>query len=95
MDSKAQKIEGVEVDFAATVAGWKTTLFNCECHTFAQVIEQLMKATGCPFVEAQQQAQTVHVSGSAVVYRGTKTECERVAKILGSIGLLVDVSWGG
>lgn len=94
MDPKTEKIEGVEVDFASSIAGWKTTLFNCECHTFAQVIERLMKAVGCAFVEAQQLAQTVHTTGSAVVYRGTKADCERVAKVLGSIGLIVDVSWG-
>lgn len=82
------------MDFASSIAGWKTTLFNCECHTFAQVIEQLIKATGCSFADAQAHAHAVHHTGSAVVYRGTKPECERVARVLGSIGLLADVSWG-
>ena len=80
-------------DFSASVAGWKTTLFNCNCHTFAEVINQLMKAVGCPLAEASQLASTVHETGSAVVYRGTKPDCDRIAASLSSIGLVVDVSW--
>lgn len=94
MDPKTHTIERIEVeDFSASVAGWKTTLFNCECHTFAQVIEQLVTATGCSGAAASQLANTVHHNGSAVVYRGAKDECERVAKVLGLVGLVADVTW--
>ena len=93
MDPKAENIIKIELDFGATVAGWKTTLFNCECHTFDDVIGQLIKATGCSAATAAQLANIVHNSGSAVVYRGIKADCERVAGILSSIGLVTSVGW--
>ena len=70
---------------------WKTILFNCDCHTFETVIEQLMKAIGCDSLQAQRLAWVVHSSGSATVFRGKKEDCERVANVLGRVGLLVKV----
>lgn len=80
-------------DFGSTVAGWKTTLFNCDCHTFDDVISLLIEATGCSGARATQLANIVHHTGSAVVYRGTQAECEKTATILGKTGLKVSVSW--
>lgn len=71
--------------------GWQTILYNCECHTFAEAVEQLMLATGCNEVKASHLAQIVHNFGSATVYKGTREKCEAVADVLGSIGLLVKV----
>ena len=71
---------------------WKTILYNCNCHTFETVIEQLMKATGCDSLTAQRLAWVVHSSGSATVFKGKKDDCEQVANVLGRVGLLVKVS---
>ncbi len=72
--------------------GSKVFLFNCECHTFEEVIRQLIKAVpGMTRPQAEEIAWRVHTQGLAEVYRGGASECERVAKILGETGLVVQV----
>jgi hypothetical protein len=70
---------------------WQTVLYNCECHTFDEVIEQIMLAIKCTEQTASQYANTAHDLGSVAVYKGTKEKCEQVADVLGSIGLNVKV----
>ncbi len=72
--------------------GSKVFLFNCECHTFDDVITQLLKAVpGMTRPLAEETAWRVHTTGLAEVYRGGTPECDRVAKILGETGLIVQV----
>ena len=71
---------------------WITILWNCDCHTFEQVARQLMKAIACSYDEGMAIAGRVHNDGKAVVRVGAKTECERVGRILGEIGLRVSVT---
>jgi ATP-dependent Clp protease adaptor protein ClpS len=72
--------------------GHQVFLFNCDCHSFDQVITQLLKAVpGMTRPLAEELAWRVHTNGLAEVYRGGFEECERVAKILGEIGLIVQV----
>ena len=72
--------------------GSKVFLFNCECHTFDEVITQLLKAVpGMTRTLAEEIAWRVHNTGLAEVYRGGANECDRVAKILGETGLIVQV----
>jgi ATP-dependent Clp protease adaptor protein ClpS len=72
--------------------GSKVFLFNCECHTFEEVISQLIKAVpGMTRPLAEELAWRVHTQGLAEVYRGDASECDRVARILGEIGLIVQV----
>jgi ATP-dependent Clp protease adapter protein ClpS len=72
--------------------GSKVYLFNCECHTFDDVIGQLVKAVpGMTRGQAEELAWRVHSQGLAEVYRGGAPECERVASILAEIGLIVQV----
>jgi hypothetical protein len=40
---------------------------------------------------AEELAWRVHTQGLAEVYRGSASECDRVAKILGETGLIVQV----
>lgn len=70
---------------------WQTVLSNCNCHTFETVIEQIMKAIGCNSTKASQLANVSHQFGSVTVYKGDKEKCERVADVLGSVGLVVTV----
>jgi ATP-dependent Clp protease adaptor protein ClpS len=73
-------------------AGSKVFLFNCECHTFEEVITQLLKAVpGMTRPLAEELAWRVHSTGLAEVYRGGALDCDRVAKILGETGLIVQV----
>ena len=72
--------------------GSKVFLFNCECHSFEEVITQLLKAVpGMTRALAEDLAWRVHTQGLAEVYRGGASECERVAKVLGETGLIVQM----
>ena len=73
-------------------SGWRTILFNCECHTFDAVERQLIKAIRCTLSRARAISWEVHSKGSSVVYKGARERCEAVADVLGSIGLIVNVS---
>ena len=91
--SKEAVVRKVEDDSASDAdAGWKTILFNCECHTFDQVERILIKATRCSLAQARAWSNEVDKKGSAVVYRGPREHCEAVADVVGSIGLQVLVS---
>jgi ATP-dependent Clp protease adaptor protein ClpS len=70
---------------------WKTVLFNCDCHTFDQVENVVMKAIRCTLSRARQISAEVHARGSAVVYDGPLERCEAVAEVIASIGLRVEV----
>ena len=72
--------------------GGQVFLFNCECHTFDEVISQLLKAVpGMTRPLAEELAWRVHTTGLAEVYRGGASDCDRVARILGETGLIVQV----
>lgn len=70
---------------------WITILWNCDCHSFDDVATQLMKAIGCSHEEGMAIAWRVHNEGKAAVRIGPRPECERVARVLGEIGLQVTV----
>jgi ATP-dependent Clp protease adaptor protein ClpS len=70
---------------------WQAVLFNDEVHTFDEVILQIQKATGFSLERATEITWRVHNNGKAVVYIGSKTDCEKVAGVLGQIRLLVQV----
>ena len=70
---------------------WQVVLYNCDCHTYAQVIQQLMLAIGCSRDHAYELTWIVDHHGRASVYLGEKAECERVVRILRDIDLRADV----
>lgn len=72
--------------------GWKTILFNCDCHSFQEVAAQLVCAIQCDFQRGLALANVIHLTGSATVYRGARPQCELVAKTLAAIGLRVSVT---
>jgi hypothetical protein len=71
--------------------GWKTILFNCECHTFDEVERQLIKAVRCTLSQARRWSTEVDAKGFAVVYMGERERCEAAASVLAEIGLVVRV----
>jgi ATP-dependent Clp protease adapter protein ClpS len=86
-------VEDVETDLDDTSLDnpWQAVLYNCDCHTYAQVIQQLMLAIRCSQDQAYELAWIVDHHGRASVYFGEKTECERVVGILRDIGLRAEV----
>lgn len=70
---------------------WQTVLYNCNCHTYDQVIQALVVAISCTVEEAFAHAWTVDHHGQASVYRGEREECERVMLVLAEAGLKAEV----
>jgi ATP-dependent Clp protease adapter protein ClpS len=70
---------------------WKVTLYNCDCHTFDDVILSLQRATGCSLEKASFIANEAHFVGRAIAYEGPREECLKVRGLLTSAGLRVDM----
>ena len=89
MTPEVEEVEGTDVELAPP---WVTILHNCDCHTFDDVVRQLIKAISCSEDRAWEIAWEVHNTGKSVVKVGPETECVRVGNILGAIGLIVTVA---
>lgn len=75
-----------------TELSWQTILYNCDCHEFWEVVEQIMLAIKCTEPKASQYATIADSLGSVAVFKGSKERCEQVSDVLGSIGLKVKVT---
>lgn len=69
---------------------WIVILYNCECHTFDDVISILQKATGCSVEKGLAIALEVDTRGRAICFSGSRDECDRVAAIISSVRLQVE-----
>ena len=79
-------------DTGTGTGGSRVFLFNCDCHSFEEVITQLLKAVpGMTRPLAEELSHRVHAEGLAEVYRGGPRDCDRVARVLGETGLIVQV----
>ena len=86
------EVQDLESTDVAVSPPWMTILHNCDCHTFEEVVKQLMKAIGCSEDRGWELAWQVHNTGKAVVKVGPEAECVRVGNVLASIGLIVTVT---
>ena len=84
--------EDVTAELPELAPPWMTVLHNCDCHTFQEVVKQLMKAIACTEARGWELAWEVHNTGKAVVKVGSEIECVRVGNVLASIGLVVTVT---
>ena len=71
---------------------WNVELFNCYCHTFDEVVDQLIIALGCKGMFACELAGLAERFGSIAIYKGSKGECNRIASLLRSIGIQAEVN---
>lgn len=62
-------------------------LYNDEIHTFDEVINQIIKATGCNQSRAEALTLEVHNTGKAAVFEGAMPECLKVSGTLEEIAL--------
>ncbi len=79
------------IDEVKTQQPAKAILFNDEVHTFDEVINQIMKATGCDLPTAEERTWEVHNAGKSCVYTGELVKCLQVTSILEEIELMTQV----
>ncbi len=65
-------------------------LYNCDCHTPDEVVEQLLKATEHPIQRCIDIMFEAHTRGRSIAYTGSSEACERAARILRQIRLQVE-----
>lgn len=66
-------------------------VYDNDTNTFDEVIWILQQATGCSLQEAEMETWEVHYLGKSVVHHASAEECERVAAIIRTIGIRVEV----
>ena len=71
---------------------WIVVVFNNDHNTFEEVTGILQQATGCTMQEAEMETWEVHHLGRSIVHHAECSECERVAGIIRTIGIRVEVS---
>lgn len=70
---------------------WRLFLYDDDIHTFDEVIEQLMKATGCSYSHAEKLTWQVHNEGKAMVHEGEFEECLKIDGVLKEIQLVTEI----
>lgn len=70
---------------------WRLFLYDDDVHTFDEVIEQLIKATGCAYSRAEKMTWQVHNEGKAMVHEGEFEECLRIDGVLKEIQLVTEI----
>lgn len=87
--STIDKPKVTDITGGRTGYGWRVILWNCNCHSFDDVIRALMIAIRCSPQRGEGIAWNVHNSGKAIVYEGHKERCEAVSEVLTGAGLRV------
>jgi len=66
-------------------------VYDNDTNTFDEVIWILQQATGCTLEEAEMETWEIHHLGKSVVHHASAEECERVASVIRTIGIRVEV----
>ncbi len=70
---------------------WVVVVYDNDFNTVPQVIGVLIAATKCSLTEAEIETWEIHHLGKSVVHHGDRPECERVAGVIRTIGIRVEV----
>ena len=76
--------------FLADIAA-RIILFNDEWHTFEEVIEQIILATGYKTTKAELMTHEVHTKGRSIIYSGDLGKCLHISEVLEEINLGTEV----
>lgn len=71
---------------------WKVVLFNCYCHTYDEVVEQIMITLKCGYASGCKYTDSAEQYGCVDIYEGSFSDCTKVANVLGSTGLDVKIT---
>ena len=67
-------------------------IFNNETNSMEEVVEILIRATGCDVQEAEIEMWEAHTFGKAPVHFAAKTVCEEAARVISSVGIKTEVA---
>lgn len=88
LEEKPTGVSEPEIEEETSVGfPFKVILYNDDWHTFDEVINQIIKATGCSYEKARDLTFEVHVKGKAMVFHGPLPECLKVSSVLEEIEL--------
>jgi ATP-dependent Clp protease adapter protein ClpS len=79
-------------DSSGGIGDWIVVVYNNDVNTWDQVVDILMRATGCDAEEAEIETWEIDNLGKSVVHYGAQEECERAASVIAQIGIRVEVS---
>ena len=84
------------VDLGALTARWMVVIFNNDATSMDEVVNILMEATGCDVHEAYIEMWEAHTFGRAPVHFASEQECEQVATVIQTVGVVTEVclEWG-
>lgn len=68
-----------------------TVIYNNDTNTMDEVVEVLMRATGCGPEEAAIEMWEAHTYGKAPVHFSSREECETVAATISKVGIRTEV----
>ena len=71
----------------------KIVLFNDEYHTFEEVIEQIILATGYRSAKAELMTWEVHTKGKSLIYSGDLGKCLYISSVLEQINLGTEIQY--
>ncbi len=78
-------------DIDTTTESFTLILFNDSYHSFDEVIDQIMKATGFGYDKAEAITMVVHTKGKAAVLSGELEKCLRAQSVLEEINLRTEI----
>lgn len=71
---------------------WMVVIFNNDFTPMDDVIEVLLRATGCDVQEAYMEMWEAHHFGKAPVHFASRDECDTAAAIISSVGVETEVA---
>ncbi|MGV3615943.1 MAG: ATP-dependent Clp protease adaptor ClpS [Fimbriimonas sp.] len=71
---------------------WMVVIYNNDTNDIDEVIDAVMRATGCDPEEAFIETWEAHHFGKAPVHFASKPECEDAASVISAIGVRTEVS---
>lgn len=78
-------------DIDTSTESFTLILFNDSYHSFDEVIDQIMKATGFGYDKAEAITMQVHNTGKAAVLSGELEKCLRAQSVLEEINLRTEI----
>ena len=85
-------LEPQRLEDGAGFGRWMVVIFNNDTNSMDEVVEILVRATGCDLEEAAIEAWEAHTYGKAPVHFAAKAECDEAAAIIGTIGVKTEVA---